>query len=44
MISAVGRFFLAYHKNPLFENKYGIKLIILISMYHLNLLWACRFI
>ena len=26
------------HKITLFENKYGIKLITLISMYHLNLL------
>ena len=31
----------SYHKITLFENKYGIKLITLISMYHLNLLWAC---
>ena len=36
-ISAVGRFFLAF-LITLFENKYGIKLITLISMYHLNLL------
>ena len=28
----------SYHKITLFENKYGIKLITLISMYHLNLL------
>ena len=28
----------SYHKITLFENKYGIRLIILISMYHLNLL------
>ena len=28
----------SYHKIPLFENKYGIKLITLIFMYHLNLL------
>ena len=28
----------SYHKITLFENKYGIKSITLISMYHLNLL------
>ena len=28
----------SYHKITLFENKYGIKLITLISMYHLNVL------
>ena len=28
----------SYHKTTLFENKYGIKLITLISMCHLNLL------
>ena len=34
----------SYHKITLFKNKYGIEVITLISMYHLNLLWACRFI
>ena len=29
-------FSFSYHKITLFENKYGIKLIILISMYHLK--------
>ena len=31
-----------YHRITLFENKYRIKLITLISMYHLNLLSSCE--
>ena len=33
-------FLVSYHKVTLFEKKGDIKLISLISMYHLNLLWA----
>ena len=35
-------FSFSYHKITLFENKYGIKLITLISMYHLFYKTSCE--